>query len=295
MIRRMIPLVVAIVLVVGCKKSGTTTAPAGEEGGGDPNATYTIKVRGPQQGDKVEVVSKEKTRMGSLKGKEEEGFTDEDVAEYTEQIVEMPADAPGPTKVTRIYKVAKKTDFKSKQLKSSSFEGKTLVLEKKGGKYQSLVDGKEVEAFELFKLDGELKGSDDKKMLDILLPTQPVKVGDTWNISSQKLLEDMKLPKSTVVDESKSKLTGKLARVYAQDGKQRGVIELDVRIEVKPDGKDKKDKGGWLTLTGTVDLVIDGSVPDIKLNLTFKLGANDEEKKDSGIEMNFEKSVKPAK
>ncbi len=50
MFRRLVPLAVAIVILVGCKKKATDTAD-----GGDPNATYTLKVREEQQGDKLEV------------------------------------------------------------------------------------------------------------------------------------------------------------------------------------------------------------------------------------------------
>ena len=62
MIRRLIPLVVAIVLVVGCKKKpGDSDGGPADDGkvDSDPNATYTIKLRDTQQGDKYEVTENE--------------------------------------------------------------------------------------------------------------------------------------------------------------------------------------------------------------------------------------------
>jgi hypothetical protein len=228
-------------------------------------------------------------------GKEKDDFTSEKVAEYTEQILEMPAAESQPKKATRAYKVAKETDFGTKQLKSGSYEGKTVTFEKKGSEYTHLIDGKEPTGFEQFSLHGEMKDPHEKKMLEVLLPSQPVKLGETWNIPAGKLLEAMDL-KGADVDEAKSKLTGKLTRVYTQDGKQKGIIEVDVHIEVKPgkDEKGKRDKGGSFNMTGTIDLVIDGSVFDTTTNMTVKLGSNDM-KETPGVGVTLEKSIKPAK
>src|SRR5437016_2295940 len=82
----------------------------GGGGGGDQNAIYTIKIRDEQKGNKTEVV---KTRSGTTTttaGSKSQAQKERERYEYTETILEMPADAPRPTKVTRVYKTAQKTD-----------------------------------------------------------------------------------------------------------------------------------------------------------------------------------------
>src|SRR6478735_8160581 len=103
MFRRMIPLAVAIVLVVGCKKK----TPSTDNDGGDPNATYTIKLREAQQGDKSTNTSHETAALDFGKGQK---LNTETKLEYTEHIIEMPAGAAVPTKLTRTYTVAKSSD-----------------------------------------------------------------------------------------------------------------------------------------------------------------------------------------
>ena len=103
MFRKMIPLAVAITLALGCSK---------KKDEGDPNATYTLKFRDPQQGEKYEVTVAETSEM-DMGGKGDK-MTTQKKYEYTEHILEMPAGEKQPTKLTRAYKVAQRTDFDTK-------------------------------------------------------------------------------------------------------------------------------------------------------------------------------------
>lgn len=108
MFRKMIPLAVAVVLVIGCKKKGETGGDGGDPG--DPNATYTLKVREEQQGDKTDVTTVT-TGVTDIGGPKPFKLQEDAQAEYTETILEMPAGATKPTKLTRVYRKATNFDL----------------------------------------------------------------------------------------------------------------------------------------------------------------------------------------
>jgi hypothetical protein len=283
MIRRMIPLVVAIVLVVGCKKSGTTTAPTGEEGGGDPNATYTIKIREEQKGDKTEV---SETQTGTAEinfgGKGEKEKQDKKYT-YTQEILEMPA-GEKPTKLVRKYTVAQKFDKATNALKVTPLEGKTVNIEMKVNakkeKYYDFTaaDGKWLE-FEINDLRKDFSNADkkSKKGIEELLPKNPVKIGEPWNIDPAAL-ESLGGGDSFPIDAAKSKMTGKLTKVYTKDGKQWGVIAFDLDVVLDPNAKKGKGSAsGTFKVNGTFDAVIDGSSQDGTLKLNMKMDVTGKE------------------
>jgi len=250
MFRRLIPLVVGIVVVVGCKKKDNSSGD-----GGDPNATYTIKIREAQKGDKSMVV---KTRSGSqtitvggqtLTQKEQEHFA------YTESILEIPADTLKPTKVTRAYTTAEKTD--KGVLKPLSYANKTVTIEKKGATYSFTVDGKTLPLAELVEFRNEFEKVDKSKIAD-LFPKHPVKVGETWDIDLANISALIGSPQFTL-DKEKSKVTGKFVRVFTKDGQQWGVIEIKVEIAIAP-GANGASLTGTISSDITIETAIDGSV-----------------------------------
>ena len=176
MVRRLLTLVLILAIGFGCSKKKDEAG----GGDGDPNATYTIKIRKAQKGDKAMVV---KTRSGSrtvtvggktLTQKEQEHFA------YTESVLEMPADAQKPTKATRAYTTAEKTDLKG-ELKPLSYANKTVTIEKKGAAYSYTVEGKSLPLAELIEFRNEFEKVGKSKMED-LLPKHAVKVGESWSI-----------------------------------------------------------------------------------------------------------------
>src|SRR5438874_2556159 len=139
MFRRMIPLAVAIVLVVGCskKKDEGGGGGGGDSGSGDPNATYVLKVREEEKGDKA-LITRTENGTTTIDGPGKNGT--ETIAskfEYVEEILDMPAGATKPTKLTRAYKAAEK----GSPTKAMSFAGKTVLIEKgKAGNYTATID-----------------------------------------------------------------------------------------------------------------------------------------------------------
>jgi hypothetical protein len=254
MFRRMIPLAVAVVLVLGCKKKdeGGSGGGGGGSESGDPSATYTLKVREEQKGDKAQITRTESgttTFTGQGKdGKE----TMSSKFEYTQEILDMPAGAAKPTKLTRAYKVAEK----GSPPKALSFAGKTVFIENKGGVYTATVGGKELAGEEADEVLGSFNKPDGPTPAE-MLPKKPVKLNESWTVEEaalKKLATSSQLP----IDPSKSSITGKLTKAYTKDGKQWGVIEFRMQMTGSVEGKGPKSD---LALTGdmTIETPIDAS------------------------------------
>src|ERR1700722_11104885 len=130
MFRKMILLVIAIVLVVGCKKKED------ESSGGEPapsGPAVTIKIREEQQGDKIAVTQSRVTNLlmkaSGPKGQESKSQKNTEKDEYTETIISMPARATHATKATRAYSMAEKSEDGG-SAKSMSYAKKTVLIEK---------------------------------------------------------------------------------------------------------------------------------------------------------------------
>jgi hypothetical protein len=254
------------VVVLGCSKKKDDDSGSGGDSG-DPNATYTIKLRGEQKGDKLQVV---KTRSGTqtttVAGKSLPQQKEQMKFEFVETILEMPDGAPKPTKVTRQYKTAQKSDPKG-ELRSLSYSGKTVTIEKKGMTYSYTVDGKPIPLAERAEFAEEFEKADKLKP-DDLMPTKPAKVGETWDIDFAKIKAlTGELP--FALDKDQSKFTGKLARAYKKDGQQWGVIEFRIIMTVAP-GKKGPPLSGTITADITIDTAIDASVHAGSMKFTQK-------------------------
>ncbi len=297
MFRKLIPLAVAVVVVIGCKKKAVETADDGKVDS-DPNATYTIKIRDEQAGDKVDVVEVQTGSGERTFGGKTDQQKEDRKYEFTEHIVDHPAGSPKPTKITRAYKTAQRYDKATNGLKAAKFEGKTVLIEKKGVGYDFTVDGKRVDFLDAIDLSKEFRKT-DKQNINEVLPKSAVKVGESWPIELAALKALMgALPYP--VDVSRSKLSGKLTRAYTKDGKQWGVValEFDLVIDsaVAPVGKGVAT--GTMKIDGTFDAVIDGSSREgthkltVKLNVTGKEGPVEVK---VVADMTNEKTVRPVK
>jgi len=259
--RRLIPLAVAIVLVIGCKKTEDTGGTGGESG--DPNATYTINIREEQQGDKMLVVKTESfssTTTGDLKNESEKGKAK---YEYTEEILEMPEGADKPTKLTRMYKTAEKSE-KGEAMKALSYSGKTVTIEKKGKLYTASVDGKPLQGPETDDLLKDYNKPGSFKPEDIL-PKKAVKLNETWTVDEAGL-KKVAAASGLPLDTAKSSLTGKLTKAYTKNGKQWGTLELkfDMALAAPAGGSGKFDTDM------TIDTPIDGSSHELTRKMKAK-------------------------
>jgi hypothetical protein len=311
MSRRLVPLAVLAAAVVGCAQQQATPSGGGDVAApgptGDPTASYTIKLREKQAGEKYEVTetrSSTTTTTFELPGGKQTKTDNADARlEYTEAVLEMPAGAAQPTKLTRVYKVAEWTPPATKgkapappgKVVPASFVGKTVAVEKKGEAYTFKADGKDLPASEAKQFADEF-GAARVRPQD-LLPKAPVRLNDVWNTAPEAMKAmAASLPKESPVNADKSKMTGKLTRVYTKDGRQFGVIE--VRTELTVEGKGSAGPTGTLTYETTYDVPIDGSSHEgtMKVNMTGTLNT-----RQKGVEIQAvvdakqERVVKPAK
>ena len=227
--RRKMGLLVLIALVAAA-------APLRDDG-------YTIKIKKSGQGN-VTKQDKEETDNSSFKlegpdgkalkeNKEERAVTQA----YKETVLEK-KEGKKATKLRRAYtKAVVKVGDKETTL---PYQGKTVVIEKKDGKYHFTIEG----GAELTGKDAELlnrafnKGGDDSDSDDLekaFLPKKPVKEGDTWTIDGPAIVKAFEkgAAQPIPVDKDKASGKGKLLRAYKEGGRQYGdfVIDLDVPLK----------------------------------------------------------------
>ena len=252
------------------------TAPAADE-------TYTLKLYKSKKGDKSENEKTENGKttftlvIGGKKDTEEIKDSSKDV--FVEEILEKGPGDKRATKLTRTYSVAEKT-VKDKTTKAV-YAGKTVLIEKKGEKYELSVDGKALKEDEAKELFNSFNKKDDEPEDQDFLPTEPVKVGGSWTVPADKSEKMFKtLDDKMKADPKKSKIEGKLLKAYKKDGAQFGTIELTITMfvtEIDLDGQVVKTSAdSKMVLKGTVDTCIDGTVDfeDGKVEVTIDIAAD---------------------
>jgi hypothetical protein len=275
--RRCVPSVLFVPLVLfvtACSKKADAPGPDGgaprpEPRGvdSDPNAAYTLRVRDIQEGDKTEVVRYESTNQTQRGGTSTTEKLEERL-EYTEHIIQMPKGAPLPTRLTRTYTIAQKSD-KAGAMQPLPFQDKTVAIEKRGATYSFKVDGKLLPGTDSAGPAEEFRPA-NKASIEMLMPDRPVRLGDEWSVDRAVLQAFGGVPPNA--DFAKSKLTARLARAYTLDGKQWGQIAFDFDLVIDPDITGGKIRGleGMMKIAGTFDVVIDGSAPDSIMKGTVK-------------------------
>jgi hypothetical protein len=273
MFRRVVPLAIALALVVGCNNKSDDS---GGGGGGEPAPSgppVTIKIRQEQQGDSFAVSeSKALTVSNSAsgpKGQVSKSKAATEKAEYVETVVQMPAGSDRPTKVTREYRVAEKSED-GEPAKSMSYAKKTLVIEKKGSGYTYTVNGTALPQNEAKEFRDAYEKPDKLKREDFL-PKKAVQVNEKWSLDPsvlKKMGTDFKLP----VSAEKSSGTGRLTKTYSKNGQQWGTIEIRIDLVVD-ETKQGQTLTGTLGMTVTSDTAIDGSSLDgtTKTRITGKI------------------------
>lgn len=221
---------------------------------------YTIQLRNPHEGDKTAVKTVETSTL-ALEGSNgpSQSMRQEKRYEYTQHILKMTAGAKKPTKLTRTYTVAQRTDPFTNQLKTLSFEGKTVTIEKTGEQYIFTVDGQPISTADKIDLESEFRDR-DRSDIDDIIPKTPVRIGEAWTVDpavGQKIFG----PIGPGIDKTSSQFDCKLTRVYTKDGKQYGVMSFDIDcgLEMKALSPEKPGGTGSMKVNATMDVVIDGS------------------------------------
>jgi hypothetical protein len=157
------------------------------------------------------------------------------------------------------------------------YQGKTLLIQKKDGRFTFLIDndagGESLEGKEDDELNEELNKGDFRKLMNAaMLPRKAVKLNETWKLEVAPLARDLMKDGKIEVDEAKSKGSGKLVKIYQKNGKQFGVVELTMEFPVTHvinEGNKSPTKEGKITIKLERDGCIDGSLEQSHLKVTF--------------------------
>lgn len=191
---------------------------------------------------------------------------------FTDEVIERPAGAPKPTKVKRTYQTADLTTAAGAQ--DLGLKGKTVLIEKKGDKYEFTIDGAAVSA-KAAEILGQEFSARKQSTEDDLIPKKPVQVGEPWPIDVAKATAEFSA--NMVFDLDKSTATGRLVKVSDKGGKKFGVIELRMELVVaklkQQQGEIPLKEGSKLSIAFTMDGCIDGSeaTGGGKMTMTGKL------------------------
>jgi hypothetical protein len=245
--------------------------------------TYTIKIKESARGDRTLAESQE-TEQSHARLLYPDGETAEDNREKKtvtlkcrQTILELPDAQKLPTRLRRQYDKARVTSDGNQQ--TLPYEGKTVLIEKKDGKYRFQIEGgDELTGKDAELLDKEFSHEKDEKveMEKILLPRRPVRVNETWKIDPEAFIQAMaKGPEGGLsVDAARAVATGKLSRAYQKDGRQFGVLEFRLDLPLKDTvGKEKLalEPGARMTVQIKLDGCIDGQANDAVVDLATQL------------------------
>ncbi|MEO2088194.1 MAG: hypothetical protein ABGY75_01680 [Gemmataceae bacterium] len=235
------------------------------------DTTYTIKLYQSKAGDvsnETRKMSGDTTFSFTPTGQPEQKQTTKEGEhyQYTETILEKPAGAERATKLTRTYETAEKTE--RGEMRKLAYQGKTLLIEKGKDKYTFTIDGKPLAAEDAKELDKKFNTPDADRgpANQELMPTKPVKVGDTWAVDTAKAIRSMKADK-LYPDEKKFTITGKLLKAYKKNAAQFGTIEIDTNMPLSEGdfggNKVAFKAGSVMRFKMTIDCCIDGSTPGV--------------------------------
>lgn len=227
--------------------------------------TYTIKLKRAAKGD-VGAFIKEGSVELRMTGKDGETSIDTtqrtaEAFRYREEVLEKEA-KQRPTRVRRDYEKAEVyTDNKTSIL---PYQGKSVIIGLKDGKYQFQLDGKPLSGNDAHCLAKEFREDSDEKGIEAsMLPRKPVAVNEIWNVDVQHIAKEFGKEGKMDIDVAKATGTGKLERAYTKDGKQFGVLTFQLEFPVKALRNGPKQltmqPGAKVIMNLTLDACIDGS------------------------------------
>jgi hypothetical protein len=233
---------------------------------------YTIKMKENGKGDTLSVDNREteETKVKvegpdgkALENKEEKKTITE---AYRETILEKPDADKRATRLRRHYTRARVQTGGTERI--LPYEGKTVLIEKKGGKYHFTVEGgQELTGKDAEQLDKEFAKQDagGHRLEQAFLPMKAVRVNETWKIDPGPLLEDLR---PLEADKDKVVGTGKLLRAYKKDGRQFGVLAFHLEMPLRGtipagDNKAQVQPGPKMVLAMKLDGCIDGTANEV--------------------------------
>jgi hypothetical protein len=242
---------------------------------------HAVKVKFPAEGDSV-LVDKTTTQVnriqildGAGQSVSDDAATIKEIYRYKETIVAKEA-GKAPTKVRREYEKAQiEQDGATTAL---PYHGKTVLIEKKGDKYQFLIEGgKELTDKDAPYLEEEfdVAGNDVRDSEKYLIPADPVKVEEIYRLDMPPFVKALTSTLGMEGDPAKADGTGRLVKAYMQDDGKFGRFAVRFAIPLKSltQGKKKLDALEGSKITGAVDLDIriDGQAAQSTTKTTVKI------------------------
>jgi hypothetical protein len=179
---------------------------------------------------------------------------------FVDEILEADGKSAKPARLKRTYETAEVSQRGQKV--DVGLAGKTVLIEKGKEKYTYTIDGQPVSKPAEEMLDREFDRPGMAGFEEVMLPKKAVKVGDTWTADPKEMVK--LLDGQMGVDPDKTKVTGKLLKVYDQGGAKFGVMEFTLVIAVTtlktPMGVLDTSAGSTLTFGITLDGCIDGTL-----------------------------------
>jgi hypothetical protein len=253
--------------------------------GARADETYAIKIKESGKGDVTQVDSTDRTdsqtkfldAAGKLladpNGKPvlDKAEKTEKVAAYRETVLEK---EPGKRRATRLERHYDKaqvtTDGKARDL---PYQGKTVLIEKKEGKYHFRIkDGEELEGDDAKQLNEEFNKDADEEfdLQKAVLPGKAVGINDSWKLDLGPLVTSFARATKMQIDADKAEGRGKLVKVYDKDGARFGVMELHLELPLKEMGEGKNKLTLQAGSKWTMDITLDGCIDGSRLDGTRK-------------------------
>lgn len=260
----------------------------------------TIKIKKHAQGNATQTTENESekgvmsfTVMGMAQKKDEDKSS---TSSYQEVILQK-ENGKRVTKAKRTYEKAEGTRDGKKI--TPSYVGKEVLIERTGAAYKFSVDGKELMGEDLILLADEFKDKkkeDDFSIEDLLLPKQPVAVNESWKPDVAAVAKELSKDGGMIIDSAKSTSTGKLLKAYKKDGRQYGVIEIELnmvmtKIAAGPSAIEL-NPGSMAKVTLRFDGCIDGSANSGTMDMTMEMKMVGALKTADGIEVKIDANLK---
>jgi hypothetical protein len=246
------------------------------------NNPLALKLKDSTQGETIQV-EKKSTEHSTVKFNDSRGNNLQNKEEnkvqhliYQEKVVEKQAGDRKPRKLQRHYDKAEvKTGGDTRPL---AYEGKTVLIEKKGNSYRFQIEGgEELTGKDAEELDHEFnrQGGDSTDFNKLMLPGKPVRVGESWSFDMAGLIRDLERSAPMQFDAARAKGSAKLVKAYQQEGRQFGVVDYRLELPMtafKMEGqKAPIDDGAVMVITARVDGCIDGSLNSNTAKLRMRM------------------------
>jgi hypothetical protein len=242
--------------------------------------SYTLKFKEPGEGERYEQKSSESksTNVQGVDAKGKEVFV-QNVNQgmqtiFNATVLKRASDQEPPNLEKRMYEKA--FQYKDKDLRAMSYEGKTVLVEKRGGGFHinqegggPLTDDDAVRLAEGFNKSGSKRSNPAD-----LLPKYPLKVDESWDLDVQVLAKAFNTDE-LVIAWPQGKYVGKLLRMYRKDNRQYGVLEFSLEMPIKS----AKGFGKELTLVSgklVAKIVFDGCLDGTSCAHSAKMQLNGE-------------------